>query len=100
MQESKLEKKFRIAVRMAGGRALKFRPDHKAGMPDRIIVLPNQRCVWAEIKAPGEKLRPLQEKRRRELAQLGHRVFVIDSEQSIRSMIHEIFTTHISAVRN
>jgi hypothetical protein len=92
MQESRVEQRLRIEVKRAGGKALKFRPDHMAGMPDRLVLLPDGRCVWAETKAPGKRLRALQEKRRRELQELGHTVYVIDNIQDIQEFINEVFT--------
>ncbi len=33
-------------------------------MPDRLILLPNRKAAFVEVKAPGKTLRPLQEKRK------------------------------------
>ena len=54
-----------------GGKALKFNSSGYSGAPDRLIVLPGGWAAFAEIKAPGKILRPLQEKRCAELAALG-----------------------------
>ncbi len=40
-------------------------------MPDRLILLPNRKAAFVEVKAPGKTLRPLQEKRKRQLEALG-----------------------------
>lgn len=91
MQESTIEKRLRIEVQKAGGRALKFRPDHRIGMPDRLILLPDGRCAWVETKSPGKHLRAIQDKRRQQLRELGHSVYVIDNVQDIQEFIHEVF---------
>jgi hypothetical protein len=92
MKESLIEKKLVRAVERAGGLALKFKPDNMAGMPDRLVLLPNGRCVWVELKAPGKKLRALQQKRKRDLESIGQRVYVIDSVVKIEVFIYEVFS--------
>ena len=44
----------------------------------------------AELKAPGEKPRPLQLARHRLLRSLGFRVYVIDGAEQIGGMLDEI----------
>ena len=47
-------------------------------------------AAFAEVKAPGEKPRPLQVHRIEQLRGLGFRVYVVDSEEKIGEMIREI----------
>lgn len=91
MREKQLEKYFSDQVKKAGGLALKFGPEHMAGMPDRLVILSDGRCVWAEVKAPGEKLRAIQEKRKKGLEAFGHRVYVIDSKAAVRQFLYMEF---------
>ena len=53
---------------------LKFSPEHRNGMPDRLILLPEQRCIWAELKTDTGRLEELQKYQRRKLEQSGQRV--------------------------
>ena len=46
--------------------------------------------AFVEVKAPGEKPRPLQLARHRLLRRLGFRVYVLDEESQIGGMIDEI----------
>jgi chemotaxis receptor (MCP) glutamine deamidase CheD len=48
--------------------------------------------AFAELKAPGKKPRPLQLARHRLLRSLGVRVYVIDSEEQIGGMLHELLS--------
>lgn len=89
MQESQLERRLKREVKKLGGKALKFESPGMSGVPDRIVLLPEGRLIFVEMKAPGERLRPLQEKRKRELEALGFQVEVIDSEQAIERFIEE-----------
>ena len=60
------------------------------GCPDRIVLLPKARIAFVEVKAPGEKPRPLQESRHRILKRLGFKVYVIDGIEQIEQMLDEI----------
>ena len=43
-----------------GGIALKFTSPGMAGMPDRLVLLPEGKIYFVELKAPDMDLRPLQ----------------------------------------
>lgn len=60
---------------------VKFVPDYKNGMPDRLILLPEQRVCWVEMKTVGGELSPLQKLRQQELKKAGHRVEVVWTKQ-------------------
>lgn len=88
--EKEIERKLAIAVKKKGGIALKFTSPEFDGMPDRLILLPNGKIAFAELKAPGKKPRALQLTRHRLLRKLGFMVFVIDSKEQIGGVIDEI----------
>lgn len=91
MQESTLEKRFKLEIEKHGGQALKFVSTNKRGMPDRLVLIPGGKTVFVELKAPGKPLGPLQKKRADELRALGFKVFKIDSKDDIKSFIQEVF---------
>ena len=93
MLEKEIEKKFALAVKRAGGIAPKFVSPGFAGMPDRLVLLPDGVIAFAELKAPGQKPRPLQEARHRLLRRLGFRVYVIDREDQIGGMLRELLSS-------
>lgn len=90
IREKSVEKKLCEAVKHSGGLALKFVSPGCAGVPDRLVLLTKGRFAFAEIKAPGQKLRPLQVKRKRQLESLGFRVYCIDSPEQIPKVIRQI----------
>lgn len=92
MQESKLERKLRLEVCKRGGLAYKFTSPNVSGVPDRLVLLPNGRAIFVEMKAPGGVLRPLQKKRRNQLENLGFSVYVVDSNEAIRDFIQEVMS--------
>ena len=90
MQEREVEKKLISAVRLMGGLAPKFVSPGLDGVPDRVILLPGGHFAFAEIKAPGKTLRPLQKRRKRQLEALGFKVYVVDNPDQIGGVIDEI----------
>lgn len=93
MREKEVEQKLVKAVKKIGGICPKFVSPGFDGMPDRIVLLPNGKFAFAELKAPGEKPRPLQISRHRLLKKLGFRVYVIDGTKQIGGVIREIQST-------
>lgn len=89
MLEKEIEKKLRLAVRNAGGVALKFVSPGTDGVPDRILLFPGGQIAFVETKAPGKKLRPLQERRKSQLVSLGFKVFCVDSPEQIPDVIRQ-----------
>ena len=90
MREREIERKLVNAVKKQGGLCWKFTSPGTAGVPDRIILMPKGHIAFVETKAPGETMRPLQEKRKRQLESLGFKVFCLDSIEDILKVISEI----------
>ena len=93
MREKTIEQKFRVAVKAAGGLAVNFASPGFDGVPDRLALLPDGKMAFVEVKAPGEKPRPLQLSRHRLLRRLGFKVYVLDDERQIGGIIDEIRAT-------
>lgn len=93
MNEKQLEKQFTTAVRKAGGKAYKFVSPTMAGMPDRLVIFPGGKVGFIELKAPGQKARPLQKHRLEELTGFGLYARVLDSPHDIQEVIHGIQTS-------
>ena len=90
MYERTIEKELVTKTKSMGGIAPKFTSPGFDGMPDRLILLPNGKIAFAELKAPGKKPRPLQEARHNLLRRLGFKVYVIDGAEQIGSVLDEI----------
>lgn len=93
MREKMIEKKLVQVVKLSGGIAPKFVSPGFDGVPDRIVLLPDGHIGFVEVKAPGEKPRPLQLSRHGLLRRLGFKVFVLDDEQQIGGLLDEIRAT-------
>ena len=92
MREKVIERKLVQSVTHMGGLALKFTSPGMAGVPDRLLLFPNGKIVFVEMKAPGKQPTKLQRFRHAQLRDLGFRVYVIDSVHQIGEMLHEIST--------
>ncbi len=90
MHERIIESKLTRATKAMGGLALKFISPGYDGVPDRIVLFPGGRIAFVEVKAPGEKPRPLQLSRHRLLRRLGFRVYVLDAAEQIGGILDEI----------
>lgn len=92
MQEKSIERKLSLAVKKHGGIAVKLVSPSYAGLPDRLVLLPDGIAAFVELKAPGKHPRALQEARHRMLRELGFRVYVIDGEAQIGGMLNELLS--------
>ena len=92
MREKEIEQKLIKEVKKQGGICPKWVSPGFDGVPDRIVLLPDGKIAFVEVKASGEKPRPLQKARHRLLEKLGFRVFVLDDQEKIGGMIDEIRT--------
>ncbi|MBS5627310.1 MAG: VRR-NUC domain-containing protein [Clostridiales bacterium] len=92
-EESSIERILARKVKKMGGMAVKFVSPGLDGVPDRIVLLPDRKIAFVELKAPGKKPRALQEKRKRQLESLGFPVYVIDGVEQIGGVLDEICAT-------
>ena len=90
MRERLIEQKLRNGVRIKGGLALKFISPGTAGVPDRIVLLPDGKVFFVELKAPGKYMSPKQIKMAGVFARLGHQVRVINSMEDVQEFLDEI----------
>jgi hypothetical protein len=92
MREKAIERKLVQSVTHMGGLALKFTSPGLAGVPDRLLLFPEGKIAFVEMKAPGKQPTPLQRLRHAQLRNLGFRVYVVDSIDQIGELLHEIST--------
>ena len=90
MREKTVEQKLVRAVKAAGGICPKWVAPGFDGMPDRIVLLPDGRMGFVEVKAPGQKPRPLQVNRHAMLREMGFPVFVLDDPEEIPTILDEM----------
>lgn len=98
MLEKDIEKLFRDEIKKAGGKAYKFTSPGNDGVPDRIVMLPDGRIVFVELKTDTGKLSRLQELQCRQIAELGQTVRVLHGLAGVRDFFLE-FGLEIAAYR-
>ena len=90
MREKEIEAALVKAAKKRNGLALKFVSPGLSGVPDRLVLMPNGKMGFIELKAPSKKMRILQEKRKSQLEALGFLVFCLDSKEEIEVMLDAI----------
>lgn len=71
----------------AGGHVRKCSYEGHVGCPDLLVMLPGKH-FYIEVKAPGEKTRPTQNKEIELLRQAGATVYVLDTPELIYEVLH------------
>ena len=66
---------------------MKFISPGWSGAPDRLCLWPGGRASFVEVKATGEKTRPLQVRRHEMLRMMGFPVDVVDRKEQIPGLI-------------
>lgn len=89
MLEKDIEKLFRDEIKKAGGKAYKFTSPGNDGVPDRIVMLPDGRIVFVELKTDTGKLSKLQELQCKQIAELGQTVRVLHGLSEVRDFFLE-----------
>ena len=96
MREREIEEKLRLESQKRGGLAMKFVSPGLVGVPDRIVILPQGRLGFVELKAPGEKPRKIQIRRMKQLRKLGFLIYVLDDKGKIGEILDDIQGTSLS----
>ena len=85
MLERDIERALVRRVTALGGMAEKFVSTGRRAVPDRIITMPSGVIVFVELKAPGEKPTPAQQRDHARRRALGCDVRVIDTMENARA---------------
>lgn len=95
MREFEVENYLKKQIEKIGLRILKFESPGTAGVPDRIILLPDKQVMWVEVKRPKGKLRPLQVKRKEQWEEAGQEVRVVTTKKEAADLAAEIYSTRL-----
>lgn len=91
MLESDIEKHLCKEVKNTlHGLSLKFVSPGQNGVPDRIVLVPSGHIYFVETKAPGKKLRKLQDYVCEMISQLGFTVLRIDTKEKVNAFVKEV----------
>ena len=87
LKEKDVEKYLRDEIKKVGGIAYKFVSPGNAGVPDRLVLLPDGLIFFVELKAPGKKTRKIQDRQIDRIEKLGFSVWTIDSKDQVDHFI-------------
>lgn len=90
LKESTIEAKLVRKVRELGGLCYKFVSPGNPGVPDRLIILPEGRVVFAELKTEIGRLANIQKWQLEELRKRGADVRVLKGLDQVMDFLQEV----------
>lgn len=87
MTEATIEARLAREVKRMGGAAYKFVSPGTAGVPDRIVVLPGGRVLFAELKTDTGRLSPGQRVQLDKLRSLGAEAHVVRGKAGVDAFL-------------
>ena len=90
MRESAVEGRLTEMLRKRGALCLKFVSPGNPGVPDRIVLLPGGRVIFAELKAQSGRTGALQERQIARMRGLGADVRVLKGMEQVRGFVEEV----------
>lgn len=90
MKEKDIENYLRTQVKKLGGIAYKFISPGNVGVPDRIIIMPNGKIYFVELKTDKGKLTELQNRQIDKIKNLGQEVVVVYGKSGADEFIKEL----------
>lgn len=97
MLEKDIEKKLRDESKKRGGTAYKWVSPGHSGVPDRIVILPEGKIGFCELKRPGGKTSNLQDFQIEKLKNLGCFVRVVDSYKGVEEFLEDLERQDLNA---
>lgn len=91
MKESQIEAKLVRMVRERGGLCYKFVSPNNPGVPDRIIITPDGRTVYVELKTEVGRLANIQQWQISEMRKCGADVRIAKGLPAVKALIAELF---------
>lgn len=90
MKESTIEAQLVKLVNHSGGRAYKWVSPGNAGVPDRIVITPEGRVIFVELKTEVGRLSPVQIMQHARLHALGVEVRTLYGLDQIKAFVEEV----------
>ena len=88
MRESEVEQYLVASVKAMSGECRKARWVDRNGAPDRMVMLPEGRLIFIELKAPGKRCQPHQIREHERMRRMGQRVEVVDSLERVDEVLN------------
>lgn len=90
MKESTIEARFAREVKKRGGLCYKFVSPDNAGVPDRIVITPDGRTIYVELKTLIGRLAKIQKWQIAEMRRRGADVRVLYGMDQVLNFVEEV----------
>lgn len=90
MKEAAIEAKLARMVRERGGLCYKFVSPNQPGVPDRIIITPEGRVVFVELKTEIGRLAKIQKWQIGEMQKRNADVRVVKGLDQVKALVEEV----------
>lgn len=90
MKESDIERWLVSQIKDLGGIADKFVSPGNPGVPDRIIVMPNGRIIFAELKTEIGRLSNIQKWQRERYQRMGVDYRIVKGMKAAKELVKEL----------
>ena len=95
MLEKEIERRMVQMVKQRGGLCYKFVSPSNPGVPDRIIITPDGKIIFVEIKTEIGRLSKLQTWQRSEMQKRGADVRVAYGWPAVKALVEEVIPNGI-----
>lgn len=90
MTEAQIEKRLEAMVLERGGLCYKFISPSNPGVPDRIVITPEGKTIYVELKTQVGSLQRIQEWQLERLRKRGVEVRVLKGLEQVRKFVEEV----------
>ncbi len=90
MTEAQIENRLVRMVRDRGGLCFKFTSPNNPGVPDRIVITPDGRTIYVELKTSIGSLQRIQQWQISEMRKRGADVRVIKGLDAAKAFVEEV----------
>lgn len=95
MLEKEIERRMALMVRERGGLCYKFVSPSNPGVPDRIIITPDGRVIFVELKTEIGRLANIQKWQISEMKKRGADVRVARGWPAVKALVEEVLPSGI-----
>ena len=90
MRESTIEGRLVWMVRARGGLCYKFTSPGNPGVPDRIVITPDGRTIYVELKTEIGRLAQIQKWQHEEMRKRGADVRTLKGLDQVKAFVEEV----------
>lgn len=97
MLEKEIERRMTLEIKKRGGLCYKFTSPNNPGVPDRIVITPDGRVIFVELKTEIGRLAKIQRWQVSEMQKRGADVRVVKGWDAVKAFIEEVMPNGIQA---